>query len=147
MKNLNQLQGNLVGKDFSFADRARMLRSLSKPKKQRDRVVAPGVKASMVWNQDVSGSDRRSVKAQLAGRGDYRPLWWNLNVLVHRLFNRAATTEEIMYSFHKRHQGFTLQRLEAQMDFNELQADVAHNGIASGWRTKINQLRRKAHRD
>ena len=147
MKNLNQLQGNLVGMDFSGADRAKMLRSIPKPKKLRDRFIAPGVKASKVWNQDVSGSDRRSVKAQLAGRGDYRPLWWSLNVLAHKLFNRSATMEEIMYGFHKRHHGLTLQRLEAQMDFNELQTDIANNGIASGWRTKVDQLRRKAHRD
>ena len=63
MKNLNQMQGNLVGKDFSVADRAKMLRSVPKAKMLRDRFVAPGVKASQVWNQDVSGSDRRSVKA------------------------------------------------------------------------------------
>lgn len=143
MKNLNQLQGNLIGQDVSGADRARMLRSIAKPKKLRDGFVAPGVKASKAWNQDVSGSDPRSVKAQLAGRGDYRPLWWNLSVLAHRLFNRAASLEQIMYTFHKRHHGLTLQRLEAQ----EVHTDIVHNGIVSGWRTRIDQRRRKAHHD
>ena len=147
MKDFNQTQGNLIGSDWSAKDRRKFLRSLPKPKKQRDRLVAPGVMASKVWNEDVSGSDRRSVKAQLAGRGDLRSLWWNLNAFFHKLFNRSATTEEIMYSFHKRHHQITLARVEAGVNRHEVAEAIVSNGVTGGWKTMVAQLRRKAHRD
>lgn len=147
MKLFNQAQGNLIGSDCSANDRAKFLRSIPKPKKQRDRVVAPGVMASKVWNEDVSGSDRRSVKAQLAGRGDLRPLWWKLNVFFHKLFNRSAPMEEVMYSFHKRHHQVTLARIEAGMDHREITNAIVNDGVAGGLKAVAAQVRRKEHRD
>lgn len=147
MKIFNQAQRNLIGSDCSANDRAKFLRSIPKPKKQRDLMVAPGVMATKVWNEDVSGFDRRSVKAQLAGRGDLRPLWWNLNAFLHKLVNRSAAMEEVMYSFHKRHQQVTLARIEAGLDHREVSEAILTDGVVSGWKTVVAQMRRKAHRD
>lgn len=147
MKIFNQARGNLIGSDCAANDRAKFLRSIPKPKKQRDREVAPGVMASKVWNQDVSGFDRRSVKAQLAGRGDLRAFWWNLNAFFHKLFNRNATTEEVMYSFHKRHHRVTLARIQAGINHHEVAEDIQSGGVVNGCKTVIAQMRRKAHRD
>lgn len=147
MKNLDMFKGNLIGTDVSKLDRAAFLKKLPKPKKPRDREVAPGVMASQVWGRDVSGSDSRSVKAQLAGRGDLRVFWWNLNSFLHRLFSRGASLESAMYSFHRRHHAMTLTRIQFVRDVAEAHEVTRTRGLQAGLDIMREQERRKSHHD
>lgn len=146
MKN-QDYTGNLIGVDVSRHDRAAFLRKLPRPKKPRDRAVAPGVMASRVWGQDVSGSDSRSVKAQLAGRGDLRRFWWQLNCAIHRLLHRDANGEQAMYAFHRRHHALTLGWLEFGHNFAEAVRVTRLGGFQAGLRIMREQDRRKASRE
>ena len=89
-----------------------------------------------------SAMDRRSVKAQLAGRGDYRAAWWKLNCLIHRLFTPHASLEHMMYTFHARHHAITLTRLELIHDFWCIFWAVKRYGPIAGLRCAIRQVQR-----
>lgn len=143
MKN-HDYAGNLIGTDVSKNDRAVFLRKMPRPKKPRDRAVAPAIMASQVWGQDVSGSDARSVKAQLAGRGDLRPFWWNVNCALHRLLFRNASREQAMYAFHRRHHAATLGWLVFVHDFAEAVHVTRRSGVQAGLDIMREQDRRKA---
>src|SRR5437773_6282252 len=92
---------NLMSTDFARTEKARFLQSTTRSKRTKAVLLAPGIPAHGVWMTDVSAMDRRSVKAQLAGRGDYRAAWWKLNCLIHRLFTPHASLEHMMYTFHR----------------------------------------------
>lgn len=54
--------------DFAQSEKTKFLKSHSRnkqTKRSKTIYVAPGIPAQNVWMTDVSGSDRRSVKAQL----------------------------------------------------------------------------------
>lgn len=146
MKNQNYT-GNLIGVNVSKHDRAAFLRKLPKSKKPRHRAIAPGVMASRIWGQDVSGSDSRSVKAQLTGRGDLRPFWWHLNCAIHRLLCHDASLEQAMYDFHRRHHALTLGWLEFVHDFAEAVRVTRLGGLQAGLDIMREQDRRKASRE
>ena len=121
--------------DFAQSEKAKFLKSHSRKnqnKRSKTIHVAPGVPAQSVWMTDVSGSDRRSVKAQLAGRGDYRVAWWEFNCLLHRLFNPRATLEQMMYAFHSRHHALTFKRLEVINDYRVLYQEMRQHGNIAG---------------
>ncbi|SFB38700.1 Nuclease-related domain-containing protein [Collimonas sp. OK607] len=101
---------NLVSTDFARTEKARFLQSITRSKRTKTVYLAPGIPAHSVWMTDVSAMDRRSVKAQLAGRGDYRVAWWELNCLIHRLLKPRASLEHVMYAFHTRHHVITPSR-------------------------------------
>jgi hypothetical protein len=129
--------------DFARAEKAKFLKSHSRKKqtkRSKTNYVAPGVPAQSVWMTDVSGSDRRSVKAQLAGRGDYRVAWWEFNCLLHRLFNPRATLEQIMYAFHSRHHALTFKRLEAINDYRILYQEMRQHGNIAGLGSAFRQM-------
>lgn len=92
---------------------------------------------------DASAMDRRSVKAQLAGRGDYRVLWWHLNCALHRRLAPQATLEQKMFAFHQRHHRWTIGRLILIRDFWVMQSIIKHQGICAGLRHAIEQMRER----
>ena len=116
MKTQANSEHNSAKTDWAEADRKRFLRCVPNAKKNRN-ATSSGVNVESVWMQDVSASDRRSVKAYLAGRGDCRVTWWNLNASMHRILRPASSLESAMYHFHKRHGEFTLWRLAVAKDF------------------------------
>src|SRR5438105_15609676 len=59
--------------------------------------------ASSTWMEDVSGSDQRSVKAQLYGSLSLRVVWWNLFSTIHQFVSRSGSLEKAMYDFHRFH--------------------------------------------
>jgi|GEM_PF-1766716 len=119
--------------DWARNDRQRFLASIPPYKPRRSRDIAPGVPASAVWMQDVSGMDRRSVKAQLAGRGDGRARWWAWNVGVDRLMHGDAPLEVVMVRFHRRHQRMTWAWLCLASLFRAVRDAVAKGGVEAGW--------------
>lgn len=118
MKNQNQFESSM--RDWSGDERRAYLRSIPAPKRQRDVELAPGLSARGICGRDVSILDRRSVKAQLSGRGDFRAAWWELNQRLHAFFNPKATTEQMMYSFHCRHHAVTLFFAQIGHDYRTL---------------------------
>lgn len=67
-----------VFEDWSGDERRAALARI-RPMRVRPAVgTIAGVKPSEIWMNDVSGSDRRSVKAWLAGRGDSRVMLWRV---------------------------------------------------------------------
>lgn len=129
--------------DFARAEKTKFLQSQSrkhKTKRSKTIYVAPGISAQSVWMTDVSGSDRRSVKAQSAGRGDYRVAWWEFNCLLHRLFNPRVTLEQMMYAFHSRHHALTFKRLEVLNDYRILYQAMRQHGNIAGLGCAFRQM-------
>ncbi len=134
-----------IGEDFAGPQRRAFLKSIPHPKKPRDFEIAPGVLASKVWGTDVSGCDRRSVKAQLRGCGDYRAAWWRFNSFMHRAFGRSQ--EQGMYSFHKWHHAITLARLKFERDLDECRQAILKRGLIAGLTVALEQTSREKKRD
>lgn len=122
----------LIGSDFARTDRQKFLRSIGNPLPLRHAEIAPEVSANAVCGIDVSGNDRRSVKAQLAGGFSWRAGWWNLHAAVHRVFDRHATHEAAMYSFHRRYQNLHLLWIEALEDTKETCHTIIRFGLRAG---------------
>jgi hypothetical protein len=108
-------------RDWSADSRRAFIRSIPAPKRHTKEVMlAPGLPAHGIIGQDVSILDPRSVKSQLAGWGDFRAGWWQLNQRVHAFFNPRATLEEIMYAFHQRHHFVTLLFAQIAHDYRTI---------------------------
>ncbi|HJV84546.1 MAG TPA: hypothetical protein VJ698_03655 [Noviherbaspirillum sp.] len=138
--NINEITNeNLFHIDWSANDRAKFLRSIPAMKPVKEGWLAPGLSTHGVLGRDVSAMDRRSVKAQLAGRGDLRAAWWNFNEAVHRFFNRDAPLENIMYSFHKRHHAVTLAILTVVHDYLDVLGRVRKEGTLAATRYVFRQ--------
>ncbi|MQR02112.1 hypothetical protein [Glaciimonas soli] len=131
---------NLMSTDFAGTEKARFLQSKTRSKRPKAVFLAPGIPAHNVWMTDVSAMDRRSVKAQLAGRGDYRVAWWELNCIIHRLLKPCASFEQVMYAFHARHHARTFARLKIINDFWCIFRTIKQHGLLAGLRCVIRQL-------
>jgi hypothetical protein len=131
---------NLMSTDFARTEKAKFLLSIPRSKRTKTIYLAPGIPAHSVWMTDVSAMDRRSVKAQLAGRGDYRVAWWELNCLIHRLLKPRASLELMMYAFHARHHAITIAKLELANDFWCTVRTVRQHGPIAGLRCTIRQI-------
>lgn len=90
-----------------------------------------------IFTIDWAKEDPRSVKAYLAGKGDGRVPWWNVNRLAHRLFRPQATLEEIMFHFHSRHHALTLFSLKYWADVQKVTTAIRSHGFMAGIRTAI----------
>ena len=130
---------NIMTTDFARQERISFLRSIKPTRSLKRGYLAPGLPAHGVWMTDVSAMDRRSVKAQLAGRGDYRVWWWQLHCLIHRLFRPQATLEHTMFTFHRRHHALTLASLQLWCDYRQVCQAIRVAGVLAGWRTAIVQ--------
>jgi len=134
---LNEItNANIMTTDWAKKDRAAFLHSISRSRICKEVFVALGFRARGIWMKDVSVSDRRSVKAQLAGRGDYRVTWWSINERIHRLFKPDHSLEQIMYHFHWRHHAVTLTALM----YWKLVSVIKYEGIMQGLRFAITQI-------
>lgn len=141
----NHLPGNsLIGSDCSEHERKIFLASLASRRQAKSVGLAKGLAAQGIWMTDVSAMDRRSVKAQLAGRGDFRTTWWNLNNSLHGIFQPGATLEQRMYCFHARHQACTLFFYQAVRDYWLILHAIKHSGLMAGMRCAVSQASRSA---
>lgn len=140
MKSANNFESSM--RDWSAGDRAKFLRSIPAPKRHKDAFIAPGLSVRGLCGTDVSGMDRRSVKAQLAGRGDFRASWWALNHKVHQFFKPGASLEEVMYSFHKRHHAVTLFVLGVARDYWVMFHKIRNEGAGAALRFTVDEVRK-----
>lgn len=116
MKINNITNENIRGFDFESKNRQVFLDSIPQPKKKKDAEVAPGVMASKVFGEDVSGADRRSIKAQLAGRGDYRAAWWDICCYLQQKLVRKKSLGHGMSRFQNACQNVTLSVCSHESD-------------------------------
>lgn len=128
--------------DWAAAERQTFLRSIPRTRRKQEFQLAPGIPARGIWMTDVSASDRRSVKAQMTGRGDYRAAWWRINQRVHRVLHPQATLEQQMYAFHKRHHRLTIALWTLLFDYREVLQAIRQHGVAAGLRCAIIQCHR-----
>jgi hypothetical protein len=128
--------------DFAEADRKKSLRSLSRKLSSIPPRKSQYMYSTSVWMTDVSATDKRSVKAQLAGRGDYRALWWAACSRCIHILAPGATLEERMFRFHSLHHKLTLFRLQTIEDFREVFMAIKREGIIAGLRCTIAQAKR-----
>lgn len=113
MKELKITNANLFQIDWAAKDRQKFLKSIPAGRRVfKDKEIAPGIMCKGVLMKDVSGGDRRSVKAMLRGKGDFRPVWWNVFNAVASVAMKNSDLERRMYAFHRAHQFLTLGRLE-----------------------------------
>jgi len=106
------------------------LASIPKAKRQKMVYLAPSLPVHGVWMVDVSAIDRRSIKAQLAGRGDGRAMWWNLCAFVLQRCYREHKLEWAMYRFHQFHNELHLLRLDFVEEVRSVLDDVKRRGFA-----------------
>jgi len=130
----------IMSTDFARPQRIAFLNSIAAAKPPKPHLLAPGLPARGVWMIDVSAMDRRSVKAQLAGRADFRVWWWDVSCLVHRLLRPKATLEQTMFSFHRRHHALTLARLQVLDEYRDTYRAIRVTGVMAGIRCAIGQM-------
>ncbi len=90
-----------------------------------------------IFTTDWSRGDKRSVKAYLAGTGDRRVLWWELNYAIHRLLSPNAGMEEAMHSFHSRHHALTRFAWTFQRDVEIISEIMISQGAVAGMRRAV----------
>lgn len=121
--------------DFASKERAAFLRSIPPSLPAQSGYLAPALPAAGIWMTDVSAMDRRSVNAQLAGRGVFRAAWWALHCLLYP----HASLEQAMFAFHRRHHALTLFWLEVKDDYRQMQAAARRHGFMAGLRCALQQ--------
>lgn len=131
---------NLRTTDWAKHDRQQFLKDCPRPMLHKSPCLIGGIPANQVWGNDVSASDRRSVKAHLVGRGDYRVWWWALNEQIHRVCKPNHTLEHAMYYFHWRHLALTGARLEIAKIHWDIMRVIQTQGIMQGARFVVAQL-------
>jgi hypothetical protein len=122
--------------DWCATERQAMLKKIPKKKKRKDVELFSGQPARGVWMTDVSMMDSRSVKAQLAGRGDHRVMWWNVSSFVLRLFSKDKSLEHAMYRFHQFHHHLTLSNLESKIEAEKLSDRISQRGFLGAFKER-----------
>lgn len=130
-------------RDWSAGERQKFLRSIPAPKRHKEAFLAPGLSVRGLCGTDVSILDCRSVKAQLAGRGDFRPAWWELNRRLHEFFHPGDSLEQAMFSFHKRHHAVTLGLATLVHDYREIVRLILTSGVRAGAHRAAENVQRK----
>lgn len=130
-------------RDWSAGERQKFLRSIPAPKRHKEAFLARCLSIRELCGTDVSIFDRRSVKAQLAGCGDFRPVWWELNRRLHEFFRPDDSLEQAMFSFHKRHNAVTLGLATLLYDYREMVRLIMISGVRAGARRVAEDIQRK----
>jgi hypothetical protein len=131
---------NLMRTDFAAADRQKFLQLPPCRVRSKRTDLAPGLPARGIWMTDVSAMDRRSVKAQLAGRAGWRVTWWAWNCRLHALLRPQASLEQTMYAFHKLHHTLTLGWLQYQQEYRAIVLATRYHGPLAGLRCALEQI-------
>jgi hypothetical protein len=131
---------NLMQTDFAAADRQKFLRLRPRRVRSKRTHLAPGLPARGIWMTDVSAMDRRSVKAQLAGRAGWRVTWWAWNCRLHAFLRPQASLEQTMYAFHQRHHALTLGWLQHQLEGQAIYLATKYHGPLAGLRCALEQI-------
>lgn len=84
---------NVLQLDWAADERRAALAKIPAMRAQKSNLKIAGVAAGSVWMSDLSGSDRRSVKAWLCGRGDARVALWRAKELLARFAGKSAQVD------------------------------------------------------
>lgn len=125
MKKTNFGNSEIFAMDWAAADRRAMLRALNSG--PRPRAAAVGYSSGC--GIDVAGTDKRSVKAMLMGKGDLRSTWWNIFSRVYIALVRGATVEHAMHAFHKMHHAVTLFHMTYAHSVRLTAGDIKSRGL------------------
>jgi hypothetical protein len=115
--------------DWAKGNRTALLLTL-----HSDKAESSASSVSSGWGTDVAGSDKRSVHAYLAGKGDLRTAWWNLYSRVYQTVVAGADLERAMYSFHRTHHALTLSKLSYLVEVSVTAADLKRDGVIAAVR-------------
>lgn len=124
---------NLWEIDWAETDRKALLRATQ----QQTNGLWKSKGRAPVWMVDASARDRRSVKAQLAGRLSCRVMWWHLFSRLHQRFSDAGALEAAMVDFHRLHQALTSVRMDFSAGTRALAAAVFKRRIGRVPRTQL----------
>lgn len=125
MKKTNFGNSEIFAMDWAAADRHAMLRSLNSGRRPRGAPVG----YSSGCGVDVAGTDKRSVKAMLMGKGDLRSTWWKMFSRVYVALVRGATVEDAMFAFHKMHHAVTLFHMTYAQSVRLTAGDIKTRGL------------------
>lgn len=137
----------LFSHDWAKSDRALMLNSITRKWPLKPKLCAARNSGSSGWMEDVSGSDDRSVKAQLAGRRSIRAVWWSFFRAMHQLQTGKPSLEQSMFAFHKMHHAVTLFSVEFLKDLVQLSEAIRNSGLAHATGTYMSDLRQGIESD
>jgi hypothetical protein len=119
---------NVIATDYSRTERCQFI--LAIPRENiTDQNTTRRNFVNDLFRQDISARDRRSVKAQLVGRGDYRTSWWDFHCWVSRLLQRESSLEQQMFDFHQRHHRWTIAYITLSQHLRDLDQRIRHQGI------------------
>jgi hypothetical protein len=124
MFNRKSTNADILQHDWARRDRATLLHSLHAGQSPRTPAAA-----SSGWGTDVAGTDRRSVRAYLSGKGDLRTTWWNLYSSLYLAVVPGSVLADAMYSFHRAHHSLTLARMSFAHAVARTAADIEHKGV------------------
>lgn len=121
----NLTNDEIFTRDWAADDRQRFLRAnRAQPQQKKPRTAS-----HLICGTDVSGSDRRSVKAYLSGRGDFRTAWWLMFARVYSLALPHRGLEHAMYTFHSVHHRVTLAVAEFVRLRRGVERDIQSGGV------------------
>jgi hypothetical protein len=113
----------IFGMDWAMTDRQTALQAMHHPK------LRPATVASSGWGTDVTGEDKRSVRASLNRKCDMRTAWWKLYSRAYVAVVFGADLEQTMYAFHRMHHTFTLGWLSYVLSVRHTTADIKRRGL------------------
>jgi hypothetical protein len=134
MRNDKITNTSLHDLDWAQQDRARALQAM-----HSDALVRQAPAASSRCGTDVAGDDRRSVRAQLSGKGDARTTWWNVFSWAYMKMVPGADLERAMYAFHSMHHTITLARLGFSAAVLETAGDIERRGVIAAARRCVSK--------
>lgn len=137
---------SIIGIDFSGEERRAFLQKLQRSPRFK-KTLWKRNRAECLIGTDVSKSDHRSVKAQLAGKSAWRVLWWDFNCWVCKVMNPRMSGEQVMFAFHRRHHEITLAWVRFALENKQLYHTTYRYGAWAGLRLLIEQERAAEHGD
>lgn len=132
MKSDQITNSNLRQLDWAQDDRAKALHAM-----QTAAPRTPCAGQTSGWGVDVAGSDPRSVRASLAGKGDARATWWKVFSWAFCNVVPGADLERAMYTFHSLHHQLTIARLEFLAAVVDTASDIERDGIIAAARRSL----------
>jgi hypothetical protein len=139
IEDLHNIQS--MTEEFSKKERKAFLSALRAYEPDKTVHRSYGISMSGIWMTDVSIMDRRSVKAQLAGHGDYRAGWWKLNCTLHQFLKPHSTLEHRMHRFHSQHHALTFFYFQTLHEYRQIFQAIKSHGLIAGIRCAAIQVK------
>ena len=123
MRFINFCNTEIFGIDWAVTERQVALQAMHRLK------LRPAAVTSSGWGTDVTGEDKRSVRASLNRKCDMRTVWWKLYSRVYLAAVSGADLEHAMYAFHHMHHTLTLGWLSYVLSVRHTTVDIKRRGL------------------